>query len=208
MTLVSLATDIGDPVERLLAIRDGAGLDAHRMADRAAAELQHDVIAEEVEQQVHLPGMDAARGDRHHAAQARPRLVDKQAARDLMSWFEKGYDFVLDAEVSPGEVKSGRYLVYVEMRRRTAAARNTFELLDDLSTLTEFEPKDWMVHYEGKKFLFSEEDFSKVVALTPDAYRVAHEKDLNEIREAAGLPTKKLYAVKPDLEELQRAAGI
>ena len=28
---------------------------------------------------------------------------DDQAAKDLMQWFEKGYDFVLDADKSPGE---------------------------------------------------------------------------------------------------------
>ena len=30
---------------------------------------------------------------------------DPSAARDLMNWFEKGYDFVLDADKSPGEIK-------------------------------------------------------------------------------------------------------
>ena len=46
-------------------------------------------------------------------------LRDNQAAKDLMSWFEKGYDFVIDADKSPGEIKPNRYLVYVEMRRRS-----------------------------------------------------------------------------------------
>jgi hypothetical protein len=35
----------------------------------------------------------------------------KAAAADLMTWFEKGYDWVLDADVSPGEIKPGRFLV-------------------------------------------------------------------------------------------------
>ena len=39
--------------------------DPHRVADRAAAELQHDVLAEVVEQLVHLAGVNAARCDRH-----------------------------------------------------------------------------------------------------------------------------------------------
>jgi len=134
---------------------------------------------------------------------------DKQAARDLMSWFEKGYDFVLDSEVSPGEIKPGRYLVYVEIRRRTAAAKNVFELVDDLSTLTEFQPDDWMIHYQGKTIPFSEESFSATVPLTPDSYRMKKEKDLNEIREAAGLETKKIYTkTTPEIEELKSAAGI
>ena len=33
---------------------------------------------------------------------------DRQAAKDLVSWFEKGYDFVLDADMSPGEIKPNR----------------------------------------------------------------------------------------------------
>jgi hypothetical protein len=49
---------------------------------------------------------------------------DQQAAKDLMMWFEKGYDFVLDADRSPGEIRPGRYLVYVEMRRRSTAGGN------------------------------------------------------------------------------------
>ena len=53
----------------------------------------------------------------------------KAAARDLMGWFEKGYDFVLDADMSPGEIKPNRYLVYLEMRRRSSAAKNINELL-------------------------------------------------------------------------------
>jgi len=134
---------------------------------------------------------------------------DKQAARDLMSWFEKGYDFVLDADVSPGEIKTNRYLVYVEIRRRSAAARNVYEMLDDLSTLTEFDPEDWTIHSDGKQAPFSEETFAKMVPLTPDAYRMSHESDLNEIREAAGLPPKKIYkTTRPEIEELKAAAGI
>jgi hypothetical protein len=51
------------------AVGGGAGLDALRVADRAAAELQHHVVAEQVDQLVHLAGVDAAGRDRHHLAQ-------------------------------------------------------------------------------------------------------------------------------------------
>ena len=61
-----------------------AGLDALRVADRAAAELQHHVVAEQVEQLVHLAGVDAARGDRHHLAQIGPVLVEEDAARQVL----------------------------------------------------------------------------------------------------------------------------
>ena len=44
---------------------------------------------------------------------------NKKAGEDLSDWFERGYDFVLDAQVSDGELSTGKYLVFVEMNRRT-----------------------------------------------------------------------------------------
>lgn len=133
---------------------------------------------------------------------------DKTAARDLMAWFEKGYDYVVDADVSPGEIKPGRYLVYLEMRRRSAAGRHIQELLDDLSTLTEFDAKDWTFTYEDQEYNWSEDQFESVVPLTPDEYRNAHQEDLNEMRTAAGLKTKPVHNIKSDVRALQAAAGI
>ena len=133
---------------------------------------------------------------------------DKQAAKDLVSWFEKGYEFILDADRSPGEIKPNRYLVYVELRRRSAAPRHIQELLGDLETLTEFEPQDWLVHYEGKVMPWDEDSFAQTVPLTPDAYRRERESDLNDLRDAAGIPAKKIHKTKPDMKDLQAAAGI
>ena len=133
---------------------------------------------------------------------------DQQAAKDLMSWFEKGYDFILDSDRSPGEIKPNRYLVYVEMRRRSAAPDHVQELLQDLETLTEFEPEDWVIHYDGRSVPWSEEAFGKLVPLTPDAYRATHEGELNDMRDAAGIPPKKIHKTKSDMRDLQAAAGI
>ena len=133
---------------------------------------------------------------------------DQSAAKDLVSWFEKGYDFVIDADRSPGEIKPGRYLVYVELRRRSSAPSHVQELLDDFSTLTEFEPDDWIVHYNDEKWPWSEQEFRQRVPLTPDAYRASTETELNEWRERAGLPVKRIHRLRADLRDLQDAAGI
>jgi len=133
---------------------------------------------------------------------------DKQAAKDLVAWFEKGYDFVLDADRSPGEIKPSRYLVYVEIRRRSAAPQYVAELIDDLGTLTEHESEDWTMRYNGRTQSFSEEAFASTVPLTPADYRRTHESDLNEWRTAAGLPVKQIHDTKNDMRELQSAAGI
>jgi hypothetical protein len=135
---------------------------------------------------------------------------DQQAAKDLMTWFEKGYDFVLDADRSPGEIRPGRYLVYVEIRRRSTAGANVEQLLDDLNTLTEFEgSQDWTMHYRGKEIPFSRDVFDATVPLTPRAYRERYEKDLNEVRVAAGIPVVATYDRQDrTLQTIQSAAGI
>jgi hypothetical protein len=135
---------------------------------------------------------------------------DPQAAKDLMTWFEKGYDFVLDADKSPGEIRPGRYLVYVEMRRRSTAGANVEQLLNDLNTLTEFEnAEQWLMHYKGKEVPFSRDTFDSMVPLSPRAYREKYEKELNEVRIAAGMPVVTTYDKRdPELQSIQAAAGI
>jgi hypothetical protein len=133
---------------------------------------------------------------------------DQQASKDLMNWFEKGYDFIVDSDKSPGEIKPGRFLVYIEIRRRSTAGAHVQQLLDDLATLTEFEPKDWTMVYEGEKVPFSQEEFEKLVPLTPKEYRQKHDGDLNEMRVAAGLPTKAIYERDEAITALQIAAGM
>ena len=134
----------------------------------------------------------------------------EEAAKDLMSWIEKGYDFVLDADRSPGEIKPGRFLVYVELRRRSTAGANVEQLLNDLGTLTEYEDSSaWTMHYKGKEIPFTRDDFDKTVPLSPRAYRERYEKDLNEVRVAAGMPVVTTYDKRDrDLRIIQSQAGI
>jgi len=129
-------------------------------------------------------------------------------AKDLMNWFEKGYDFIVDADKSPGEIKSNRYLVYVEIRRRSTAASHVHQLLDDLSTLTEFDVEDWSMGYDRKSSPFSQETFEKTVPLSPKEYRKKQDGDLNEMRIAAGLPVKTHYELDDDIRAIQSAAGL
>lgn len=132
----------------------------------------------------------------------------KQAARDLENWFEKGYDWVLDAATSPGEIKPGRYLVYIEMRRRSSAGRKLADAIGDLETLTEYAPTDWTLVHRGKEHAFSVEEFEKTVPLSPADYRALTEKSLNEMRTAAGLDPVQIHTRDRDIQQLQAAAGI
>jgi hypothetical protein len=159
---------------------------------------------------VHVDEFSSKMGDDDDVIVISFFVRDAQAAKDLMMWFEKGYDFVLDADRSPGEIKPNRYLVYVEIRRRSTAGGHVEQLLDDLNTLTEFEDASaWTMHYKGKSTPFSRDAFDQVVPLSPRAYRERSEQGLNEVRVAAGIPVVANYDRQdPALQSIQSAAGI
>jgi len=62
--------------------------------------------------------------------------------------------------------------------------------------------------YEGNSVPFTQEEFEKLVPLSPKAYREQHDKDLNEVRIAAGLPAKTFYEQDDAIKSLQSAAGL
>jgi hypothetical protein len=132
----------------------------------------------------------------------------QHAAKDLVDWFEKGYDWVMDADSSPGEIGPGRYLVYAEIRRRNRAAQQIEIMLEDLGTLTEFDLADWKMHYKDQEFAFTKENFAEHVPLSPKAYREQTERSLNEMRVAAGLDPHQIYDRDQELKNLQAVAGI
>ena len=133
---------------------------------------------------------------------------NREAAQDLMNWFEKGYDWVMDADVSPGEISPGRYLVYIEMRRRSSAGQHLADAVTDLETLTDLKPEDWQLHHRGITVPFTRESFDKIVPLSPKAYRAQKERGINEMRAAAGLDTVLVYEKDKDIRQLQSAAGL
>ena len=159
---------------------------------------------------VHVDEFSSKMGDDDDIIVVSFFVRDPQAAKDLMMWFEKGYDFIIDADKSPGEIRPNRYLVYVEIRRRSTAGAHVEELLNDLNTLTEYEKaEDWTMHYRGEETPFSRDAFDRLVPLSPKAYRELHDQDLNEVRIAAGLPVVTNYDKKdPAIQAIQTAAGL
>jgi hypothetical protein len=162
-----------------------------------------------VKPSIHIDEFSSKMGDDDDIIVVSFYVRNQLASKDLVSWFEKGYDFVLDADKSPGELKPGRFLVYVEMRRRSSAGKHLQQLLDDLGTLTEFKPEEWTMQYEGEDYPWSQEEFERLVPLSPKEYRETHEGELNEMRVAAGLETKRIYDQQDKaLQKIQSAAGI
>jgi hypothetical protein len=130
-------------------------------------------------------------------------IKSEAAGNDLVDWFERGYDFVLDAQVSEGEVKPGQYLVFVEMNRRSSVPKRIIELLGELETLTDIPVKDWTIIVDDEEHSPEEDILKQVIAISPHDYRETEEveeEEINEMRERAGLEVKVIHADKQDAE--------
>ncbi len=122
-----------------------------------------------------------------------------QASNDLVDWFERGYDWVLDAQVSDGEASPGKFLVFVEMDRRTTVPDRIIELLSDLKTLTDLPLKDWTITINDEEYEADIQQISSAMILSPSKYRQEKETGINEIRETAGVKTVNTYGKKDSL---------
>lgn len=63
-------------------------------------------------------------------------VADREPATDLVNFIERGYDFVLDADATPGELKDGKYKVFVEMERNKHVPEHIIEIVDGVGKLT------------------------------------------------------------------------
>lgn len=139
----------------------------------------------------------------------------KLAAQDLVTWFERGYDFVLDASVSDGEIQPGKWLVFVEMDRRSKVPNRIIKLLSDLETLTGLKESDWSVEIEGDEYEANEETLREKIILNPNEYEKYKEteeeesdEDLNEMRLRAGLNVKTNYVEDEYIKNLKAIARV
>ena len=139
------------------------------------------------------------------------------AAKDLVTWFERGYDFVLDASVSEGEIEPGKWLVFVEMDRRTKVPERITALLDDLETLTGLKLHEWTIEIDGEEYEADEEIMKEKMILNPNEYKMKKESDededeteddLNEMRLRAGIDVKATYVEDDYIKHLKSIARV
>lgn len=123
-------------------------------------------------------------GDDKDTIVLRFRAADKEPAQDLMEFVERGFNFVLDADVSSGEEKDGKYSIFVELERTKHAPAQMKELINGISQLCDC--TDWRFRWykDIKGYDFSEETFKDCVPLTPEEYtRSVEGQDAEEIAE-------------------------
>jgi hypothetical protein len=152
------------------------------------------------------------------------KVAGKEPSADLVGFIEKGYNFVLDADVSSGEKEGGDYLVFVELERSEKLPAQIMEIMDDLMNLTEQKIEDWRVRYykSTSDSELSEESLVDLIPTTPEAYNTKYGKDeediesepeditrdLDQMKATAGIPVTTTAPVNDYTESLRVAAGL
>jgi hypothetical protein len=135
-------------------------------------------------------------------------VKQKLVALDLAEWVEKGYDWVIDADTSPGELDNGKYLTFVEINRKTHAPDRIVEMIADLEPLTGLKTADWQAKIGDQRGPLTLEFIKQHLVTDSNKYSDQYQDELNEWRETAGIETKKTSKVSEDLLSWQRQAGI
>lgn len=98
------------------------------------------------------------------------RVTEKNPAADLMEFLERGYQFILDADMSTGEEHNGQYQVFVEIERTPNLPGQIEDLLRGVGQLTDV--REWRFRYQKspKSIEYTKETIKEHVPLTPAEY--------------------------------------
>jgi hypothetical protein len=206
--------------------------------DQLSEGLEYGDLARLIHTKLHIDEFKSKMGDDADIVILSLKVGGKEPANDLMNFIERGYDWVLDADISAGELDDGEYLVFVEIDRNPRAPEQIMKLMDDLMNLTEQDLSDWKFQYRKSpvEYELSEENLRKKVPLTPNNYLslYGHEdaaedditnndldaddednielkntdKELAAMQEAARVPVAIKAPVNDFTQNLRAAAGI
>jgi hypothetical protein len=97
-------------------------------------------------------------------------------AKDLENFIEMGYDFVLDADCSPGETDDGNYKVFVELERSKHVAKQIREIIDGVEKLAGEEKLRFRYFKSFRSQEATEENLASEIPMDADAYKIATER--------------------------------
>lgn len=108
---------------------------------------------------------------------------EKEPGQDLVNFIERGYSFVLDADVTAGEQNDGYYRVFVEIERDPNVPEQIMELMDGVSKLTGIDDFKYRYYKSFKSEPLTIEGLSQTVPLDNQSYEsLVNESNMNNFK--------------------------
>jgi len=139
-----------------------------------------------IEPELHIDQHRSKMGEDDDIIVASFKVRGKEPAHDLVSFLETGYDFILDADASPGEISPGKFLVFFELSRRTTAVDRIYQIVEEVLNLSLQDLDEWKFAYgppeqRGTRrkvttYPFTKENLKRFIPMSPREYRDSHEE--------------------------------
>ena len=155
-----------------------------------------------INNKIHFDEFESKMGRAEDVVTASFKIKQREPAADLVSFLENGYDWVLDADISTGEIDDGEYLVFMEMQRRRDLPKKIMEMLQDMQHLTNIKPNNWKFKwYKQRDYqALDENSIMENVPMSSREYK-AQVEGFEQIRE-------EVKSILPDIADLKRLSGI
>lgn len=96
----------------------------------------------------------------------------KEAADDLETFLEKGYEFVLDADATSGETSDGTYKVFVEIEREKDAPTHILEIANGIKNLCNIDNLKFRYYKNWRSLSVDEKNLSEMIPIKPEDYGI------------------------------------
>jgi hypothetical protein len=199
----------------------------HQSFRQLSEGLEYGDLARLIHPKLHVDEFKSKMGDDADIILISFKVGGKEPATDLMNFIERGYDWVLDADVSAGELDDGEYLVFVEFEREPHLGAYILKLMDDLMNLTEQDLDQWKFQYRKspREYDLTLDNIRSVIPQSPEEYLAKYgdeenvedeedidpedpDKELAAMQEAARVPFVRKAPVNSYTDSLRVAAGL
>lgn len=168
-------------------------------------------LARLIHPELHVDEFKSKLGDDEDVVVVSFKVDSKEPANDLVAFVEKGYGWVVDADVSSGEMDDGSYIVFVELDRNQDLAENIMDMMEDLINLTSQSLQDWRVRYykSHKETQLSLESLKQLIPDTPEKYNSLYGQEaIDQLKTAAGIDVDTRAPKNDFTETIRNLAGI
>lgn len=170
--------------------------------------LKSNELKDSVSNNIHIDEYSAKMGDDSDILVLSFKVNYKDQAQDLVNWFEKGYEWILDADISSGEMEDGDYLVFLELERRPSVVKKILKLIEDLKNITGLDVGKFEYRYHDTLTYkpVTLDNLSADIPLTPRDYKTVNKKKeaentaLEHMQMQAGLAPKTQKVIDPELK--------
>jgi hypothetical protein len=138
--------------------------------------LQKGDLSKLVRNEIHIDEYSSKMGEDRDVITVSFKVSGMLPAKDLVDFIERGYSFVLDADVAAGELSDGDYLVFVEFERTPEFPAHMKSILYGVRNLANID--NWEFSYKGGEAIpCSTRVITATVPLTADEYDVENNVD-------------------------------